>query len=98
MKAKSAVSRIERIRRALASRSPDGTSWEDGIRSYVESRDGVSLPRLAAELSDELGFDVPINVLAQLRTATYVADPIVGPRAARVVPIRKAARRRARAA
>jgi hypothetical protein len=92
---KPAVSHIEQIRRALAARSIDG-SWENGLRAYVERVDGVSLPRLAAELSDELGFPVPVAILARLRTTTYVADPIVGPRASRVRPIRTTARRRAK--
>ena len=85
------LSRIERIRRALAARADDG-DWETGIRSWCESHDRVSLPALAIELSEELGCDVPLGVLETMREDTYCRDPLVG-RARRVQPIRKVTRR-----
>jgi hypothetical protein len=90
-KPRTAVSRIERIRRALAARAVDG-DWETGLRSWCESHDGVSLPALASELSDTLECDVPLTVLESLREDTYRRDPLVG-RTPRVRPIRKTVRR-----
>jgi hypothetical protein len=89
------VSRIERIRRALAARAID-RDWETGLRGWCESHDGVSLPALAGTLSDELDVDVPIGLLESLREESYRRDPRVG-RPPRVQSIRKPARR-ARAA
>jgi hypothetical protein len=91
----SKVSRIERIRQALAARAVD-QHWETGLRSWCESHHGVSLPTLASELSNALQCDVPLTVLESLREDTYRRDPRVG-RAPRVQAIRKTARR-ARAA
>jgi len=88
-------SRIERIRRALAARAIDA-DWETGLRSWCESHDGVSLPALAAELSEELECDVPSSLLESMREETYSRDPQVG-RAPHIQNIRKPARR-ARAA
>jgi hypothetical protein len=93
---RTAVSRIERIRRALAERADDG-DWETGLRSWCESHHGVSLPALATELSDALQCDVPLGVLESLREDTYRRDPLVG-RTPRVQPIRKAKGRRKAAA
>jgi hypothetical protein len=85
------LSRIERIRRALAARATDA-EWETGLRSWCESHDGVSLPALAVELSEELQCDVPLSLLESMREETYSRDPLVG-RAPRVRPVRKPARR-----
>src|ERR1700739_4182136 len=64
------LSRIERIRRALAARAID-RDWANGLPSWCESHAGVSLPALASALSEELQCDVPLGVLETMREDTY---------------------------